>query len=372
MAGIGPCPFAAMMLADMGADIIRIDRPEAAASEREARFEVLNRGRPSVLVDLRKPEAVGTVLELVSRADVLIEGFRPGVMERLGLGPDSCASRNPRIVYGRMTGWGQSGPLAHSAGHDINYIALSGILHAIGRPEEAPVPPLNLIGDFGGGAMYLLFGVLAALWERERSGKGQVVDAAVLDGSVSLFGFIAAFVQAGTWSPERGSNLLDGGAPWYDSYGTADGEYVCIGPIEPKFYAELIRRLGLKERDLPHQYDRDGWPLLRQTFTEVFRTQTLAHWRERLEGSDACFAPVLRVTEAIEHQHNRARGNFVEVDGVMQPAPTPRFSRTEPSKPRSGGRPGIATRETLLAWGIADTEVEKLVASGAAIQTAPA
>ena len=370
MAGIGPGPFAAMMLADMGAEVLRIDRPETvgSAEERDPAFEVLNRGRISVALDLKRPEAVETVLSLAERADVLIEGFRPGVMERLGLGPDVCAARNPRLVYGRMTGWGQTGPLANAAGHDINYIALSGALHAVGRPDEAPVPPLNLVGDFGGGSMYLLFGLMAALWERERSGQGQVVDAAILDGAVSLSGFMAAAVQRGGWNLGRGTNHIDGGRPWYDSYICADGAYICIGALEPKFYAELVEKAGLSQADLPDRAENAGWPQLRERFAQLFRTRSRDEWTELLEGTDACFAPVLDVMEAMSHPQNLARGNHVEIAGVRQPAPAPRFSRSSPDLPRPAQRAGSGTREGLVGWGLSEDEVDALVAARVAVQ----
>lgn len=370
MAGIGPGPFCAMMLSDMGANVIRIDRADAvgAPGERHPDFEVLNRGRPSIALDLKRPEAIELVLRLVGGADVLIEGFRPGVMERLGLGPEDCAARNPRLVYGRMTGWGQTGPLAQSAGHDINYIALSGALHAIGRQGEAPVPPLNLVGDFGGGSMYMLFGVLCALWERERSGQGQVVDAAILDGAISLSSFLFGAFARNTWSDRRGTNLLDGGRPWYDCYETSDGEHVSVGPIEPKFYAHLVDLLGLDRGTLPAQNDPEGWDSLRARFAEVFRTKTRAEWSALLENTDACFAAVLSAGEAPAHPQNRARGNFIEINGVTQPAPTPRFSRTQSAKPQPAARAGQHTREALLEWGVPGDEVEALLRDRVAVQ----
>ena len=370
MAGIGPGPFCAMMLADMGADVLRIDRADAvgAKGERNPDYEVLNRGRPSIALDLKRPQAIETVLRLVGDADVLIEGFRPGVMERLGLGPEDCAARNPRLVYGRMTGWGQTGPLSQAAGHDINYIALSGALHAIGREGEAPVPPLNLVGDFGGGSMYMLFGILCALWERERSGRGQTVDAAILDGAISLSSFLfGAFARNG-WTDARGTNLLDGGRPFYDSYETSDGQHVSVGPIEPKFYAELLERVGLAAADLPAQNDPAGWETLRARLAETFKTRTRAEWAGALEGSDACFAPVLSVIEAPEHPQNKARGNFIEINGVVQPAPTPRFSRSRASTPAPAARAGQHTRAALLHWGVAEAEIDALLDSKAAVQ----
>lgn len=369
MAGIGPGPFAAMMLADMGAEVLRIDRPEivGAPAERDPRFEVLNRGRTSVALDLKRAEAVETVLTLVEKADILIEGYRPGVMERLGLGPDICAARNPGLIYGRMTGWGQGGPLAKAAGHDINYIALSGALHGIGRAGEAPVPPLNLVGDFGGGSMYLLFGLMTALWERERSGLGQVVDAAILDGAVSLAGFMAGAVQRGGWNLERGTNHIDGGHPWYDSYECADGSYICIGALEPKFYAELVEKAGL-EGELPDRADSGNWPDLRERFAALFLSRPRDEWIDLLEGTDACFAPVLDVMQAMDHPQNVARGNHVKIDGVRQPAPAPRFSRSAADTPRPASHAGSGTREGLVRWGLPDAEVDALIAAKVAVQ----
>tara|TARA_R110002095_G_scaffold210948_1_gene198598 strand:- start:15637 stop:16791 length:1155 start_codon:yes stop_codon:yes gene_type:complete len=370
MAGIGPGPFCAMMLTDMGAEVVRLDRADAVGSkeERDPKFEILNRGRPSIALDLKQPKAIATVLKMVEQADILIEGFRPGVMERLGLGPGDCEAVNPRLVYGRMTGWGQTGPMSQAAGHDINYIALSGALHSIGRPGEPPVPPLNLIGDFGGGSMYLLFGLLAALWERHQSGKGQVVDAAILDGAVSLSSFLFGAFARGAWSEERGTNLLDGGRPWYDSYETADGRHICIGPIEPKFYAQLINLLGLPEDTLPKQNDPQGWADLRQRFTSIFLTKTRDEWSQILEGTDACFAPVLSVTEASNHPQNVSRSNFIEVEGVTQPAPTPRFSRSECAAPVCGARAGQHTEKTLQDWGLSADEVGELLDEKVAVQ----
>lgn len=372
MAGIGPGPFCAMMLSDMGADVLRVDRADAvdAKHERDPRFEILNRGRPSIALDLKKPEAIAAVLRLVEQADVLIEGFRPGVMERLGLGPADCAKVNKGLVYGRMTGWGQDGPLAQSAGHDINYIALTGALHAIGRAGEAPVPPLNLVGDFGGGSMYLLFGILCALWERQRSGQGQVVDAAILDGATSLSSFLYGALARKGWTNDRGANLLDGGRPWYDSYETKDGRFVSIGPIEPRFYKQLIDHLGLADAELPEQNDPSGWDRLRKRFAAVFKTRTRDEWSKLLEGTDACFAPVLSALEAPAHPQNVARGNFIELDGVVQPAPTPRFSRTKPEVGGSASRAGQQTRGGLACWGFSRDEIERLILNKIAVQAA--
>ncbi len=367
LAGIGPAPFCAMLLSDMGADVLRIDRIEAIdlGVPVDPRFNLLNRGRRSVAIDLKRPEGVAAVRRLVTRADALVEGFRPGVTERLGLGPDDCFALNPRLVYGHVTGWGQDGPLAQAAGHDINYIALAGVLSAIGPRDGAPLPPLNLVGDYGGGALYLAFGVVCALLEARSSGQGQVVDAAMVDGAASLATSAYGQLAAGTWMQSRGSNLLDGGAPWYSAYATADGEYVCIGAIEARFYAELLKHLHLDKEDLPDQHDRAGWPRLRVRFAEVFRSKTRGEWSRILEGSDACFAPVLSLVEAMKHPHNKARGTFVEVDGVVQPGPAPRFSRSKPTIRRGAAMPGQHTEAALADWGFSAAEVASLRKSGA-------
>lgn len=344
-AGIGPGPFAAMLLADMGAEVLRITRPGAPVKVQDA----TTRSRTVLGLDLRQTEGVNTALRFIERADVLLEGFRPGVMERLGLGPDACLARNARLVYGRMTGWGQHGPLAHAAGHDINYIAISGALHAIGRAGEAPVPPLNYVGDFGGGGMLLVVGVLAALLEARGSGRGQVVDAAMTDGAALLSAFMYSYKAMGQWSNQRGENMLDGGAHFYDTYACADGLYIAIGAIEPQFYAELRERCGIHDPVFDAQLDAARWPLLKLRLADIFRTRTRAEWCTLLEGSDACFAPVLDWDEAPQHAHNRARETFVTLDGVVQPAPAPRFSRT-PSAPPV--RSHAATlEEALRAWG---------------------
>lgn len=367
-AGLGPAPFCAMMLSDMGAEVLRIDRP-GAERDRDYRYHVMNRGRRSVILDLKRPEARDTALALAANADILLEGFRPGVMESLGLSPDACMARNPRLVYGRMTGWGQDGPLAHAAGHDINYIALSGALWTVGRAGEAPVPPLNLVGDFGGGAMYLAFGVMCALHEARQSGKGQVVDAAMVDGASSLITMLHGLLAGGLWQNKRGANIIDTGAPWYDVYETADGEHVTIGAIEPKFYDELMQRLGLDPAAFGQQYDQGGWPALRDAFAAQFRTATRAEWSQRLEGTDVCFAPVLSPLEAAQHPHMQARRAFIEVDGITQPAPAPRFSRSSPKAPQGPMRPGSATRAALADWGISADTLDSLCAGGAAIQS---
>ncbi len=320
-AGLGPAPFCAMMLADLGAQVVRIARPGTMVG----RFDVTCRSRGSLPVDLRAPGAAALLLEMIARADALIEGFRPGVMERLGLGPEPCLARNPKLVYGRMTGWGQSGPLAQAAGHDINYIAISGVLNAIGRAGEAPVPPLNLVGDYGGGAMMLVVGILAALRESTSSGRGQVVDAAMTDGAALLAAGMYAGSASGRFTSERGENLIDGGAHFYDTYACADGKYISVGAIEPAFYALLRERCGIDDPLFDQQMDRACWPQLKMRLADVFLTRTRAQWCDLLEGTDACFAPVLDWDEAPGHAHNRARGTFVTLDGVVQPAPAPAF-----------------------------------------------
>ncbi len=327
---IGPVPWAGMMLSDLGADVLRVDRPEAPdmGIERDTRFEVTSRGRRSVVVDLKTPEGVEKVLGLVAKADVLIEGMRPGVMERLGLGPDTCLARNPKLVYGRMTGWGQDGPLAHAVGHDINYIATTGALHAIGRAGEPPVPPLNLVGDFGGGGLLLAFGVLAALHEARSSGQGQIVDAAMVDGSLSLLAPVIGRWQRGEWQDERESNLLDGGAHFYRTYATSDGKAVAVGALEPRFYAALLKGLRLSQENLPAQHDRAAWPAMRERFAEIFSQQPRDHWASIFEGTEACVSPVLSLAEMAQHPHIQSRGSLVDIGGVVQPAPSPRFSRT--------------------------------------------
>jgi len=366
-AGIGPAPMCAMLLSDMGADVLRIDRAEDAGLgiATAAKFNFLGRGRRSVAIDLKRREGTEVVLRLIDKADALIEGFRPGVMERLGLGPEVCTTRNPRLVYGRMTGWGQEGPLALAAGHDINYIALSGALHSIGRRGESPVPPLNLIGDFGGGALYLALGVVAGLLEAQKSRKGQVVDAAMVDGAVSLMSAIYGLHASGIWSDQRGENILDTGAHYYDVYETSDGKYVAIGSIEAKFYDELLRLTGLKGEELPRQNDRSAWPALKERLAAIFRTKTRDEWCRIMEGSEVCFAPVLSMREAPNHPHNRHRGTFVEHDGVLQPGPAPRFLRTPSAIQRGPASPGEHTEEALSDWGIGASELEKLRGCGA-------
>jgi alpha-methylacyl-CoA racemase len=365
VAGIGPGPFCAMMLADMGADVIRVDRPAPPppAGGAPPRADVLNRGRRSIAVDLKTDEGVEVVLALAERADGLLEGFRPGVAERLGIGPEPCLARNGRLVYGRMTGWGQDGPYSATAGHDINYIALAGALWPIGRRGESPVPPLNLIGDFGGGGMLLAFGLACALFEAQRSGRGQVVDAAMVDGSAVLTTMIHGFRASGEWLDERESNLIDGGAHFYGVYETADGGWISLGAIEPQFYAELLRLLGLDPGRLPAQNDRAAWPALRRRLEGIFRTRTRDEWCRLLEGTDTCFAPVLSLEEAPRHPHNTARSTFIEVAGVVQPAPAPRYSRTPAAVQRPPARPGEHTAEILEELGLARDHLSRRRAS---------
>jgi alpha-methylacyl-CoA racemase len=363
LAGIGPAPFAGMMLSDMGAEVLRVDRAQAVRPEaRTPAYDVLGRGKRSVGVDLKHPEGRQTLLRLAGRADALIEGFRPGVTERLGIGPEDCLARNPRLVYGRMTGWGQEGPYAGMAGHDINYIALSGTLSMIGRSQDRPVPPLNLIGDFGGGGMLLAFGVVCALLEAARSGQGQVIDAAMVDGAALLAAMVYGFQAAGIWR-ERGTNLIDTGAWYYEVYETADGGYVSLGSLEPQFFQEMLQRTGL--RDTPDPDDRPTWPAMKERMAALIKTRTRAEWCELLEGTDACFAPVLSPAEAIEHPHNRHRATFTEVAGVAQPAPAPRFSRTAANVGGPPSWPGQHTEVALHDWGFDDVEIAKLRDAGA-------
>lgn len=364
MVGLGPGPLCAMLLADMGAEVIRIDRPGGSAF-RSVGADFLGRNRRSLVVDLKHPDGVAAVLSLVEQADALIEGYRPGVMERLGLGPDTCRQRNRRLVYGRMTGWGQDGPLAQAAGHDINYIALAGVLHAIGEKGGRPVPPLNLVGDFGGGGMFLAFGIVCALLEARRSGQGQVIDCSMVEGSALLMGMFYALHQAGRWQDARGSNLLDGAAPYYTTYETADGKWVAVGAIEPQFYATLIRATGADPQLFENRHDPAAWPRQRAELARIFKTRTRDAWCALLEGSDACFAPVLSLAEAPQHPHNVARGSFIEVDGALHPAPAPRFSRT-PAQVRHGPRPAGADSEAVLAdWGFSAERIAQLLRRGA-------
>ena len=364
IAGIGPGPFAAMMLSDMGAEVIRVERTQAVRSG-APNMDVLQRNRRNIAIDLKSDEGRDTLLRLVENADALLEGFRPGVMERLGLGPEVCLTRNPRLIFGRMTGWGQEGPYSLAAGHDINYISLAGALAHFGRRDEAPVPPLNMVGDFGGGGMFLAFGVVCALLEAQRSGRGQVVDAAMVDGAATLMTMFHAMTEMGVWSEGRGTNLLDTGAHFYDVYETADGKYVSIGSIEPQFYAELLRLSGLEGQELPHQMDKGQWPAMKVRLIELFKTKTRDEWCELMEHTDVCFAPVLTPEEAPQHPHNVARGTFVEVAGVTQPGPAPRFSRTPLEVQRPPAHAGQHTDEVLLEWGFDEARVAKLRETGA-------
>jgi alpha-methylacyl-CoA racemase len=363
---IGPGPFCAMMLADMGADVLLVDRPQdpGLGLSRERWFDIMLRGRRSVTLDLKGEGAIDAALALAQKADVVIEGFRPGVMERLGLGPDRLRALNRKLVYGRMTGWGQDGPLAPRAGHDIDYIALSGALHAIGREGEKPVPPLNLVGDYGGGGMLLAFGVVCALLEAQRSGEGQVVDAAMVEGASLLATMFWGMQAAQRWSEVRGTNLLDSGAPWYDTYETSDGRFVAVGAIEPKFYAELLSKLGLAAEALPAQHDRAGWPALRSRFAATFRTRTRDEWSRVFDGSDACVAPVLTFTEAARHPHALARKSHVTVGDVLQPSPAPRFSRTPGAVRGAPPERGANGRDALAEWGFAEGEITELLTKG--------
>jgi alpha-methylacyl-CoA racemase len=351
-AGLGPAPFAGMLLADLGADVVLVDRPSPSVSSEQARFQVNHRGKRSLLLDLKTDAGRARALAMAGQADVVIEGFRPGVMERLGLGPDTLLAQQPRLVYGRMTGWGQSGPLAQSAGHDINYISLSGALDAFGRRGEAPVPPLNLVGDFGGGALYLVMGVLAALLHA-RGGGGQVVDAAMVDGSASLLTMLHGMIAAGQWTGARGENLLDTGRPWYEVYRTQDGRHVSIGALEPAFYAQLLALTGLDGDAVPSRDDPANWPALHAAFTRLFLQRTQAEWQALLEGTDACFAPVLSARDAPHHPHLAARGTYGEIAGVVQAMPAPRFSGTPAQISRPPPAPGEGGEQALRDWGIA-------------------
>ena len=363
LAGIGPGPMCAMLLADLGATVIRIDRkqPVELGTARPLRYNLLLRNRRSIAVDLKQADARELVLKLVGRADALIEGFRPGVAERLGLGPDACLARNARLVYGRMTGWGQEGPLAHAAGHDLNYIALTGALHAIGREGEAPTPPLNLLGDYAGGSLYLAMGILAAIIEARQSGKGQIVDAAIVDGTASLMTSMYGLFGAGLTSLERGTNVLDSGAYYYDVYRCADGEWVSVAPIEGRFHAELLKLLDIAPEEIGDQRDRKSWDRAKAALAAKFRTRPRDEWVRLLEGTDACFAPVLSMAEAPRHPHIAARETFIEIDGVTQPAPAPRFSRTTPDKPTAPEAPDA--KRALEGW-LSAEEVQALQSAG--------
>jgi alpha-methylacyl-CoA racemase len=360
-AGIGPGPFCGMLLSDLGADVVRIDRKGAG---RGAPSDIGSRGRRSVSLDLKQPASVEACLKLMEAADGIIEGFRPGVMERLGLGPDVALKRNPKLVYGRMTGWGQTGPLAHSAGHDMNYIAITGALHAIGT-EDKPVPPLNLVGDFGGGALYLAFGLMAGIIQARATGTGQVVDCAMSDGAASLMAMFYGMKAAGGWKETRRSNLLDGGAHFYDTYQCSDGKWVSIGSIEPQFYALLLEKTGITDPEFQGQMDRSLWPSLRAKLTAVIATKTRDQWTAIMGGTDVCFAPVLDLDEAPKHPHNVARQTFIEIAGVTQPAPAPRFSATPSGVPKPPPAIGAHNREALADWGFSSSEIDALSASGA-------
>ncbi|MFJ9562868.1 CaiB/BaiF CoA transferase family protein [Streptomyces fuscichromogenes] len=355
LAGLGPGPFAAMLLADLGADVVVVDRPGGVHTPAGGPTDNLtNRGKRSVALDLKTPEGVATALDLAARADVLIEGFRPGVCERLGLGPERCWERNPALVYGRMTGWGQDGPLAATAGHDLSYLALSGVLHAIGNADAKPQVPLNLVGDFGGGSLYLVVGLLAALRHAERTGRGQVVDAAIVDGAAHLGTLFHGMLASGLWEDRRGVNLLDSGAPFYDTYETADGRYMAVAALEPQFYAEFVRLLGLPESDAGQQMDQGSWPGLRNRIATAFRSRTRDEWAKVFEMSDACVSPVLSLREAPDHPHLAARGAFTAPGGVRQPVPAPRFSETPPPAGWPPPVPGTHTAEVLIDWGVRD------------------
>ena len=363
MAGIGPGPFTAMMLSDLGAEVIRVDRLSHKGTGHRA--NVLNRGRKSIAVDLKNPRGVETTLRLIEQADVVLEGFRPGVMERLGLGPEECLSVNPRLIFGRMTGWGQTGPLSQAAGHDINYISIAGALGAMGYADRPPAPPLNLVGDFGGGAMYLLTGILAALVERATSGQGQIIDAAMTDGTASLLSPFFGLMAMNMWTTDRFSNRLDGGAFYYGSYECSDGKYISIGSLEPQFYALLLEKAEITDPEFQEQLDEAAWPAKREKLNQLFKTKTRQQWCDIMEGTDVCFAPVLDLKEAPIHPHNIDRKTFVELEGVVQPAPAPRFSRTQGEIQGPAAMAGEHTREVLSAWNFTDQEIGELQASGA-------
>ncbi|MCU0265757.1 MAG: CoA transferase [Actinomycetia bacterium] len=375
VAGIGPGPFAAMLLADLGADVVRVDRPAPSSAAAVARADVVNRGKRSLAVDLKAPAGLAVVQRLVTGADVLVEGFRPGVMERLGLGPDVCLAANPRLVYARMTGWGQEGPLAATAGHDIDYIALTGALWATGRSDERPVPALNLVGDYGGGSMFLVLGILAALVERSTSARGQVVDAAMVDGVAVLTTMFTALRRMGVWRDQRGANLFDTGAPFYEVYECADGRYLAVGALEHQFYVELVNRTGFRagQDDAVRlaQGAPDDWPAAKEEWAALFRTRTRDEWAALLGETDACAQPVLDWTEALEHPHLRARGTYTTVDGVQQPAPAPRFDRTSTAVRHGPPAPGEHTLEVLAELGFPTDEAERLLADGAVSQAPP-
>jgi alpha-methylacyl-CoA racemase len=361
-AGVGPNPFCAMLLADMGAEVVTLDRiaPSGLGIKKEDRFNPTTRSRRSIAVDLKSREGRAVALRLLQKADACTESNRPGVMERLGLGPDDCWAANPRLVYGRATGWGQEGPLSHTVGHDLNYLALSGLLSMIGPAEGPPSIPLNLLGDYAAGGLYLALGILSAVFEARGSGRGQIVDAAMIDGLGSLMTHQFGFLGSGNWLPKRGSNFLDGGAPWYNVYRTRDDGYVSAAPIEPKFYRNFLGVLGLDPADLPDQMDRESWPEMRRRFADIFATKTRAEWCDLFDGIEACFAPVLSVQEAVKHPHQSARGAFVDIGGVVQPSPSPRFSRT-PAKVRCPPpSPGSDTVDVLRDWEFSAEEIDAL------------
>jgi alpha-methylacyl-CoA racemase len=360
-AGIGPGPFCGMLLSDLGADVVRIDRKGGRGG---AHTDVTSRGRRSVALDLKSPAAIEACLKLIEQADAVFEGFRPGVMERLGLGPDVCLHRNPKLVYGRMTGWGQTGPYAQAAGHDMNYIAITGALHAIGTKDK-PVPPLNLVGDFGGGALYLAFGLLAGVIHARQSGQGQVIDCAMSDGAASLMAMFYGFAASGMWKDERRANMLDGGAHFYDTYQCADGRWISIGSIEPQFYALLLEKTGIQDPEFSKQHDRAAWPDLREKLARVIATRTRDEWTAIMGGTDVCFAPVLTLDEAPQHPHNAARQTFVEVKGVTQPAPAPRFSATPGAIQGPPPHIGAHDREALADWGFSQSDLDALAKAGA-------
>ncbi len=364
IASLAPAPFGCMILSDLGADVLRVDRAERCGPDARQPADPLSRGRRSLGLNLKDPAAVELLLRLIEDADVLVEGFRPGVAERLGFGPRVCAGRNPGLIFARMTGWGQDGPLAATAGHDIDYIAISGALSTVGRAGEPPVPPVNLLGDFGGGGMLLALGILAALVERAGSGLGQVVDAAMVDGSALLTSFVYGLRATGGWQDQRGSNLLDGGAPFYDTYPTADGEFMAVGALEPQFYAALLAGLGLTDAGLPGQHDRAGWPVLRQAFGQAFASRSRAEWEQVFAGTDACVSPVLSLAEAPLHPHAVARHAFVDVNGLTQPAPAPRFGRTVAAAPAAPPRPGADTDAVLTTLGLTPPDIADLRARG--------
>jgi len=368
-AGIGPGPFCCMLLADMGADVLRVDRAMNVGNDQyEPKYNNLLRGRKNIALDLKHPDGVEAALKLCDQADIIIEGFRPGVMERLGLGPDVVFARNKKVVYGRMTGWGQDGPIAKTPGHDINYIALTGALYAIGSKESGPVPPLNLVGDFGGGALYMAMGALAAYIEAQKSGEGQVVDTSMVEGAASLMTAVYGMLADGRYIEERETNRLDGGCHHYNVYETSDGEHICIGSNEPQFYAEMLKTIGLDQANLPEQTDRKYWPEMTERLAAIFKTKTREEWTELMEQKEICYAPVLRPSEAIKHHHNVARNTFVEVDGFPQPGPAPKFSRTESMTPMGCAYAGEHTEEALGEWGFAATDIATLTESGAAKQ----